>query len=237
MFGNCGFCRQLLARLIATARSRPSDRQMRCWSSARLSTRSVSGRIRPVSSARRRKRSVAHLAVLRMLPARQRLDPDQPPGLERQFGQELDGQQVVLDRRPQVVAQLVLGIVLPVRRLVIRRPRSAASGAPAAWPPRHVGSGHACRARAGDRPRRRRSPRDPPRGPAPRTAAAASSAMRRAEAGGLLRTGKPGHQQAELGVAEPGERVRSAQALLDPPDQEADQLVGERLARAYRRSA
>ena len=47
--------------------------------------------------------------------------------------------------------------------------------------------------------------------------------------GGLLRTGKAGHQQAKLGVAEPGKRVRSAQTLLDPPDQEADQLVGERL--------
>ena len=55
------------------------------------------------------------LAVLRMLPARQRFHPDQPPGLDRQFGQELDGQLVVFDRRPQVVAQLVLGIVLRVR--------------------------------------------------------------------------------------------------------------------------
>jgi hypothetical protein len=39
------------------------------------------------------------------------------------------------------------------------------------------------------------------------------------------------HQQAELGVAEPGERIRPAQTLLDPPDQKSDQLVGERLAK------
>ena len=48
--------------------------------------------------------------------------------------------------------------------------------------------------------------------------------------GGLLRTGEAGHQQAKLGVAEPGKRIRSAQTLLDAPDQETDQLVGERLA-------
>src|ERR671918_1163277 len=47
-------------------------------------------------------------------------------------------------------------------------------------------------------------------------------------AGSLLRAGESGHQQAKLGVAEPGKSIRSAQALLDALDQQADQLVRER---------
>ena len=177
-----------------------------------------------------------HLAMLRMLPARQRFHPDQPPGLERQFGQELDGQQVVFDRRPQVVAQLVLGIVLPVRRLVIcdhsplraARPQHRRFGAldqgmlvvAVLGIDRNADVDREIHLETLHRKRLSRQLGDAP-----------------GRAGGLLRTGKAGHQQTELRVAEPGERVRSAQALLDPPDQETDQLVGERLTQACRRSA
>ena len=167
----------------------------------------------------------------RVLPADQRLDAGDPPGVELDERLVLEEQLVALHRQAELAAELHA-----LHELRAHRPARSAPRGPCPRPWRRTSRGRRSRAR---RPRWRRERGTPGRGsPTRRSGARRGRAAARARGAGARRSATPRRgrevleQDGELVAAEPRGGVLGAQAGRQSLGGRAQQLVADRVAEA-----